>query len=795
MHDNRIFSDNPKKSSEMALQRGGNDLQRTIQRELRVLRVVGLVEGDAWSGYYLPERLKTHNLETIIEQNPELNLPSPTDEQVGDIKMRIAKLAQPQNSVKRLSINEYYGKGIFRKWDNEADVGSAMTPAAYIEAYRQKLLALIKDYIPSDRNPGLIKILSIGAGTGKFEKMLSDEGYNIIAIDIFDEAIDIMKEKGLNVIKASGTDLPFSDFTFDMVLIDGTLGHLASYFEIPENAGIDLFKKPLSEAHRVLKNRGLIVISDDIPPEGIDYKLNPRVDLMRVSDRVMQVELINTNFSNISFQRIPYERPKTGLQERRVATAYKLEVDSERAEIALRSILGHALLEPVQLMFQIIFNKIGLLKATSEQTIQEIEALRNYIPEIERGLSNLRSSIKDGAITGSQVTGQLVAMKDKLLTIYKDLKDKLEGRYSANKDYIKLMDKLSELIDILQTQADFIAGNNSKDELDINALIKGSIPLITEKLMNPYIQYKGIEVNLEEGSPKVRANARLLRRILGNIISNAEEAVWKKTKEGQIVVTTKFDRLGNRILITISDNGGGVASEMLAEGMVTGRSRMFDLNASTQKTGGGLGLAEAWYVIEDIGGTIEVSSELGKGTTFIIRLPITQDAQPPRAPGVLTDVGSSAATERADNTNQPKATDSRSSSAVGGIDLSALPIITQPMNTPRINVLLSSLDNIETNPEWNEIQNMVNAGIIPSGQRIKDYLQSCCQRKELNGEIGRVLNCIADIMRIEEERVLATDQDIKSLLVLVESGKSENELVSALSRINFSPKEPESITP
>ena len=88
---------------------------------------------------------------------------------------------------------------------------------------------------------------------------------------------------------------------------------------------------------------------------------------------------------------------------------------------------------------------------------------------------------------------------------------------------------------------------------------------------------------------------------------------------------------------------------------------------------------------------------------------------------------------------------------------------------------------------------MVNAGIIPSGQRIKDYLQSCCQKKELNGGIGRVLNCIADIMRIEEERVSATDHDLKSLLVLLESGKSENELGPALSKIKFSPQEPELI--
>lgn len=116
---------------------------------------------------------------------------------------------------------------------------------------------------------------------------------------------------------------------------------------------------------------------------------------------------------------------------------------------------------------------------------------------------------------------------------------------------------------------------------------------------------------------------------------------------------------------------------------------------------------------------------------------------------------------------------------LGGIDLRALPIVSQPLNTQRPNIPLNRLDNFRADPEWQEIKNMVNVGIIPSGQRIKDYLQSCCQKKE-NGEIGAVLNCIADILRIEEERVSPTDPDLKDMLVLLESGKSGDELKSAL---------------
>jgi len=131
----------------------------------------------------------------------------------------------------------------------------------------------------------------------------------------------------------------------------------------------------------------------------------------------------------------------------------------------------------------------------------------------------------------------------------------------------------------------------------------------------------------------------------------------------------------------------------------------------------------------------------------------------------------------------------------GGIDFRVLPIVNQAMNIPIADVQLSGLNSFSQGSEWNEIQNMINAGIIPSCQRIKKYLRSCCQKKEPNGEIGKVLNCIASIMRIEEDQVLTTDPEFKNMLVLIESSKTVDELRGALDRIHLEPKEPELVTP
>lgn len=134
----------------------------------------------------------------------------------------------------------------------------------------------------------------------------------------------------------------------------------------------------------------------------------------------------------------------------------------------------------------------------------------------------------------------------------------------------------------------------------------------------------------------------------------------------------------------------------------------------------------------------------------------------------------------------------------GGVDFRVLPTITQPMNMPAVNLGamdVSRLSRINLDSEWSEIQNILKAGIIPSNERIKEYLLASCLNQNLGKEMDKVLGCIADILRLEEERVLETDSELKTLLVLIESGKPEGELQLGLSQITISPKEPKLVVP
>ncbi|MBI5144836.1 MAG: hypothetical protein HZA27_01465 [Candidatus Omnitrophica bacterium] len=100
---------------------------------------------------------------------------------------------------------------------------------------------------------------------------------------------------------------------------------------------------------------------------------------------------------------------------------------------------------------------------------------------------------------------------------------------------------------------------------------------------------------------------------------------------------------------------------------------------------------------------------------------------------------------------------------------------------------------VELDKEWAQIQNMVNAGIIPSVERIKDYLEVCCSRDDAGNQIDKVLSCIADMLRLEEEQVIPTDKALRDLLVLLESDKPAKEIPFAVSNITVLPKEPKAL--
>jgi signal transduction histidine kinase len=100
-----------------------------------------------------------------------------------------------------------------------------------------------------------------------------------------------------------------------------------------------------------------------------------------------------------------------------------------------------------------------------------------------------------------------------------------------------------------------------------------------------------------------------IQRSFVNLLRNGVQAIGERG-----ILTIKGRLLSGSYVIEFSDTGSGIPSDL--------QERIFQPNFSTKSEGMGLGLAIVRQTIEDLGGTISFTSEAGKGTTFIVRLPI-----------------------------------------------------------------------------------------------------------------------------------------------------------------------------
>jgi signal transduction histidine kinase len=106
-----------------------------------------------------------------------------------------------------------------------------------------------------------------------------------------------------------------------------------------------------------------------------------------------------------------------------------------------------------------------------------------------------------------------------------------------------------------------------------------------------------------------------------------EEAVRSTNGRGTIRVRTHLE--GDEVVITISDTGTGIPPEI--------RDKIFEPFFTTKEVGSGTGqgLALARSIVEQHGGSISFETEVGRGTTFRIRLPVASTPAPTRGPATV----------------------------------------------------------------------------------------------------------------------------------------------------------------
>jgi two-component system sensor histidine kinase BaeS len=168
---------------------------------------------------------------------------------------------------------------------------------------------------------------------------------------------------------------------------------------------------------------------------------------------------------------------------------------------------------------------------------------------------------------------------------------------------------LDRLVEDLRTLVLTDAGNLvlRKEPTDVGTLVQEASDSFRSQA-----ESTGVRLNAEIGDhmPTVDIDPARIRSVIGNLLSNA----MRHTPSGG-TVTIAVGAAAERIAITVKDTGEGIPAELLPhvfERFVKGSS----------STGSGLGLAIAHDIIVAHGGTLEIQSAQGSGTTAVISLPM-----------------------------------------------------------------------------------------------------------------------------------------------------------------------------
>ncbi|TWT96368.1 sensor histidine kinase [Neorhodopirellula pilleata] len=165
---------------------------------------------------------------------------------------------------------------------------------------------------------------------------------------------------------------------------------------------------------------------------------------------------------------------------------------------------------------------------------------------------------------------------------------------------------------------------DAKEPTDLVALINDTMILLQREMQKYRIS---VDTELAAGLPLVPVSGNQIQRLLLNLMTNARQAMGEG---GSLLIRLApvFDASGQTVSVelTVRDSGTGIPADVLP--------RIFDPFFSTKsgpdesgKGGTGLGLAACKEIVDEHDGKIRVESSVGRGTAFIIRLPIQSQQQ------------------------------------------------------------------------------------------------------------------------------------------------------------------------
>ncbi|NOR22279.1 MAG: HAMP domain-containing protein, partial [Candidatus Aminicenantes bacterium] len=260
------------------------------------------------------------------------------------------------------------------------------------------------------------------------------------------------------------------------------------------------------------------------------------------------------------------------------------------------------------------------LEAANEKLIEWGKTLEKKVEERTKELTEMQEHLIQSeklASLGKLAAGIAHEINNPLggVLIYSHLlledTDENSPYYENLKEIVK---ETSRCKDIVKGLLEFARPKEPEMSLvNIDEIVERSLSIMECQALFQNIKIKKSYVS---NLPKIVADSAQLQQVFVNIILNAAEAM---NGNGTLTISTFLNRDGTFIEIKFSDTGHGIKEE--------DQKRLFEPFFTTKEVGKGtgLGLAISYSIIQKHQGTIEVKSEVGKGSTFNVKLPVMSE--------------------------------------------------------------------------------------------------------------------------------------------------------------------------
>ena len=280
--------------------------------------------------------------------------------------------------------------------------------------------------------------------------------------------------------------------------------------------------------------------------------------------------------------------------------------------------LGQAFEDGINLVNEVVLTESGRRIRASvdfihdDRTRQGLGALVTLhdlesVEEIESELELSRRMAAIGRLTSG--VGHEVKNPINAIVVHLELlKNKLGTENAPAARHLDVIDaEIHRLDRVVQTLVDFSRPVELQlREQDLRQVIGDVLALASEELSTRNVQ---LESWMPPNPLVANVDADLLKQAAINVIQNAAQAM---PTGGRLQVVLEEDR--KHAVLRISDEGPGIPPEI--------REKIFDLYFTTKSEGSGIGLAMTYRILQLHHGSVEVQSELGRGTEFQLRIPL-----------------------------------------------------------------------------------------------------------------------------------------------------------------------------